>query len=340
MSFARFALRRVLLALLVIAGAVVVTFFIVRWLPADPARTYAGERALSSQIEAVREEYGLDKPLSTQFVEYIAALSRGDLGTSFRTRQPIIEDLQRFLPATLELAFVAFALAIVAGIPLGVIAAASSRRSTDRAIRFVAISGAAVPTFWLALVGQLLFAGTLRILPLHGRVDDLASLHYPIQRITGFNLIDAPITGNWAGLGDAAVHIALPAFVLAIHPTSLLIRMVRASMIETLQQQYIGAARALGYPERTVRFRFALKNAIGPTLTVIGLMFASALTGAVLIEVIFSWPGVGQYVTESAFQGDFPVVVAVTLLGAIAFTIINLLVDVTQAVIDPRIRLG
>jgi peptide/nickel transport system permease protein len=340
MSLARYALRRFLLAIVVIVGAVVVTFFIVRLLPADPAKTYAGERARSAQIEAVRKEFGLDQPLSTQFVRYLQDIAAGDFGSSFRTKKPVVDDLRRYLPATLELASLAFTLAILVGVPLGVAAAAASRRSVDRSVRFVAISGAAVPSFWLALVAQLVLAGMLGLLPLSGRVGDVASLHDPIRTVTGFNLIDAALAGNWNGLRDAFAHIAMPALVLSIHPASLVIRMTRAAMIDTLQEPYIVAARALGYPERTVLFRYALKNAISPTLTVIGLMVASALTGTVLVEVIFSWPGVGQYVTESAFQGDFPVVVAVTLLGAVAFTLVNLVIDLIQATLDPRIRLG
>lgn len=340
MGFTAYALRRLALAVVVIAGAVVVTFFIARILPADPAQTYAGENARPEQVALVRERLGLDRPVGVQFVSYLAELSRGDFGTSLRTKQPIIADIGRYLPPTLELAVAALALAVLAGVPLGVLAAAMSGRFADRAIRFFAISGAAIPSFWIALMGQLIFVGVLALLPLSGLNSSEVSFRDPITRVTGFHLVDAALTGNWDALGDGLRHIVLPATVLAIHPASLVIRMTRASMLETLQELYIVAARASGLPERFVLFRLALKNAIIPTLTVIGLIAASAFTGAVLIEVIFSWPGLGRYVTDAVFYSDFPVVVAVTLVGAVGYSIINLAIDLVQAALDPRVRLG
>jgi peptide/nickel transport system permease protein len=340
MGFARFALRRLVLALVVIAGAVVVTFFIARVLPADPAQTYAGENARAEQVELVRDRLGLDQPLTTQFVSYVQDLARLELGTSLRTKQPIAEDIGRHLPPTLELAVVAITMAVIVGVPFGVIAAARKGTHTDRTVRYFAISGAAIPSFWIALMSQLVFVGALAILPLSGLNSPEVEFNHPVEVITGFHLVDAGITGNWVALGDGLRHIILPATVLAILPASLVMRMTRASMTETLQELYIVAARAAGLPERMVLYRLALKNAAIPTLTVIGLVAASTFTGAVLVEVIFAWPGLGRYVTEAVFFSDFPVVVAVTLVGAVVYSVVNLIIDLIHAALDPRIRLS
>ena len=339
MSRWEYIVRRLALAVLVLFSVSVVTFVIARIVPSDPAALWVGPRPTPEQIAQARRELGLDQPLYVQYLRYVGALLRGDLGVSVKTHQPILEDLRIYLPATLELVLFGMFMAVAIGIPLGVLAGAWRNSLLDHGSRLVAVAGVSMPTFWLGLLLQLLFFGNLGLLPLGGRVAREISLYSPVEPVTGFYLIDTVITGNWTAFKNALVHLILPAFTLASYAIGLTIRMTRSTMIEVLQEKYIVAARAAGLPERTVLFRLALKNAIVPTLTVLGLSFVYSLTGAILVEVIFSWPGLGTYVTDAILNVDFPVIMAVTLVVTVFYVFINLFLDLLQAVLDPRVTL-
>jgi len=340
MSRGAYFLRRLGLAVLVMVGVMIVTFVVSRVVPSNPAALYAGPRPRPEQVAELEIQLGLDKPLPVQFLRYVGDVLRGDFGESFRSHRPIQDDLRIFLPATLELVIVASLLALVIGIPFGVLSGARRSGWLDQTSRVLSTAGVSIPAFWLGLLLQLIFFGWLGWLPLGGRTDNSITLLNPITTITGFHLIDAAITGNWVAWRDALTHLILPAAVLATYPIGLTIRMTRAAMVEVLTEPYIDAARAAGLPQRTILFRLALKNAIIPTLTVLGLTFAYSITGAFLIEVVFSWPGVGKYVTDAILNVDFPVVMAVTLVVTVVYIVINLVVDMVQAALDPRVRLG
>jgi peptide/nickel transport system permease protein len=340
MNRAEYLLRRLGLGILVILGVLMITFVISRVVPGDPALLYLGPRAQPEALEEVREQLGLNDPLPKQFVRYVLSTARGELGYSFRTKRPIVEDIRIRLPATMELVIAATALARVIGVPVGVLGAAGRGKVFDQVSRVISIAGVSMPAFWLALLLQLTFFLWLGWLPLGGRLSQQVQLANPIETVTGFNLIDAAIGGNWVAWRDAALHTIMPAVVLATYPISLSIRMTRASMVDVLSETYITAARAAGLTEREVLFKLALKNAIVPTLTMMGLLFAYSITGAVLVEIVFAWPGMGSYMTDAILNGDIYVLFAVTLVVTVIYILINLAVDFIQAALDPRIRLG
>jgi peptide/nickel transport system permease protein len=338
---ATYLVRRLVSAVVVIFGVLVITFIIARVIPNDPARLYAGgARATPAEVAQARAQLGLDQSLPLQFLTYVANISHGDFGVSLVSRRPVAADIRVFLPASLELVIPAMLLALIIGIPVGVLSAAFRGGIFDTFGRVLSISGASLPSFWLALMAQLIFGTLIQILPISGQNSDTILVFGPLHSVTGFNLIDAVLTGNWSAFTDTLTHMVLPVAVLATYPISLTVRMTRAAMLEVLSEPYVVAARASGVAERTVLFRLVLKNALGPTLTVLGLTFAAAFTGTVLIEIIFGWPGIGRYVTDAISDGDFPVIMAVTLVGTIAYIILNLLVDIIQAALDPRIRVG
>jgi peptide/nickel transport system permease protein len=332
--------RRLALVALVLLSVSVITFFISRVVPSDPAAKWVGPRPTKEQIAQARIKLGLDKPLYVQYLRYMGDLLHGDFGVSVRTHGPIIRDLQTYLPATLELVLVSTIMAVAIGIPLGVFSGAKKNSLLDHLSRLLAIAGVSMPTFWMGLLLQLFFFGKLGLLPLGSRVDNAIAIYHPVQQITGFYLIDSLVTGNFPAFRNSLLHIILPSFTLATYAIGLTIRMTRSTMIEVLEEGYITAARAAGIPERTILFRLALKNAIIPTLTVLALSFVYSLTGAILVEVIFSWPGLGTYVTEAILGVDFPVIMAVTLVVTIFYVFINLFMDLWQAFLDPRVTLG
>jgi peptide/nickel transport system permease protein len=336
----RYIGRRCALALIVVFGVLAITFFVSRVVPADPAILFAGgDRATSASVLEARKELGLDKPLPEQFIAYVGKVATGDFGRSYLTRRPVAQDLAAFFPATLELVLPAMFLSLLVGIPIGVLAGRADGGKLDRVVRFLAISGAAIPPFWAALIAQLVFASTLRLLPVAGRIgSDVAVLH-PITTTTGFYLVDAALQGNWTAWTDALRHMVIPVAVLAIQPCSLVIRQTRESVATVRRELYVTAAQAAGLPERFILFRYVLKNAISPTLTSVSLIFAAAFTGTVLVEVIFAWPGIGRYLTDAILSADFPSLLAVTIVATLAYVVINLVVDVLQAFIDPRIAL-
>lgn len=332
--------RRLLLAVLVLLSVSVITFVISRVVPSNPAALWVGPHPTSEQIAAARVKLGLDQPLHVQYFRYMSDLLHGDFGVSVKSHQPILTDMKTYLPATLELVTAGMIMAVLVGIPLGVLSGAKKYSLLDHASRLLAVAGVSMPSFWMALLLQFLFFGKLKILPLGSRVSREISLFAPIQYLTGSFVIDSLISGNWPALRSTLIHLILPAFTLSTYAIGLTIRMTRSTMIEVLEEGYITAARAAGIPERTILSRLALKNAIVPTLTVLALSFVYSLTGAILVEVIFAWPGLGNYVTSAILTLDFQVIMAVTLVVTVFYVFINLLLDIVQTFLDPRVTLG
>ncbi len=335
----RYLVKRLLHTLLILIGISAITFFLSRVAPSDPAALWVGPRARAEQIEMARRELGLDKPLYTQYFLYLRDLISGDWGISYRTRRPVNEDISRHLPASMELAIAGQLLASVIGIPLGVLAASKKDTKIDHANRLFGITTVSIPVFWLAMMLQILFFRILGVLPLAGRMSLAIEQAYPIEHITGFYLVDSLLTGNFIAFKDAFVHLILPAVAIASYSTGLALRMTRSTMIEILREKYIVTARAFGIPENTIKFRYALKNAIIPTLMVLGIVFGWSLTGTFLIEVIFNWPGLGTYAWRAILAVDYPVIVAISVIAALIITIINLILDLILVYLDPRVGL-
>lgn len=320
---------------LVLLGVSVLTFFIAHVVPADPVLAALGEHARDEQIEAYRKAYGLDRPVPVQFVSYLGRLARGDLGISIRTRRPVADDLGEFLPATVELGGAAWLVALLLGIPAGILSAVYKDRAFDHLSRLGALIGASLPVFWLGLVLLGIFYYHLHWFPGPGRLDIVLS---PPPLRSGLLLVDAALAGDGAALRNALGHLILPALTLGLFSTAVIARMTRSAMLEVLYQDYVRTARAKGLQERRVIALHALKNAMIPTLTIIGISFGSLLSGAVLTETIFAWPGLGRYATASAISLDFPAVMGVTLVVALLYTVMNLVVDLIYARLDPRVR--
>lgn len=329
-----FLLRRLGSLVFVVWGVGFAAFFISQVVPSDPATAALGNNARPAQIAAYREKRGLDKPAWQQYLLYMRSLATGDLGRSLRTGRPIVSDLRDFFPATLELTLGAMLFSLLLGIPFGILAAVKQDRPLDLGVRTLALVGGATPVYWLAILALQLFHAKLGWLPGPGRLD--AYLLAP-KRVTGILTFDALVAGDWEVLGDAFRHLLLPALVLGAFSTALVARMVRSAMLEVLSQDFVRTAKAKGLPGSRVVLKHALRNAALPVLTVLGSLLGSLLTGAVLTETIFSWPGLGSYATASATALDFPAVMGVTLIAGLAYSLINLLVDVMYAVFDPRI---
>ncbi len=329
-----FLLRRLGYLVFVIWGVGFAAFFISHVVPTDPAAAALGSNARPAQIQAYRHKYGLDRPVYQQYVRYMVDLFRGDLGNSLRTQRPILSDLRDFFPATFELTLGAMIFAVFLGVPIGVLAALYQDRPTDLVVRTLALVGGATPVYWLAILALELFHSRLGWLPGPG---ELSPYLIEPHRVTGMMVVDSAIAGNWPDFVSSLRHLILPAAVLGAFSTALLARMVRSAMLEVLSQDYVRTARAKGLAGRVVVLKHAMRNAALPVLTVMGSLLGSLLTGAVLTETIFSWPGIGSYATSSAINLDFPAVMGVTLVAGLAYSLINLLVDVLYGVFDPRI---
>ncbi|MEW6029676.1 MAG: ABC transporter permease [Chloroflexota bacterium] len=334
-----FILRRLLTSVFVLLGVSVITFFIARVVPNNAAAMYIGPKARQEDIDRVTKQLGLDKPLPVQYLIYMQELTRGDLGTSIATKRPVTQELADRLPATLELLLFGMFVATLIGVPLGVLSAQSQGRLPDVAVRTLSIVGVSMPAFFLGLILQIVFFRNLELLPLAGRVDSDLRFTAPLTQITDFILIDSLLTRNWVTLKDASLHLILPALTLAAYPIGLIARMTRAAMLETLEQDYIRTARAYGIKQHVIIYLYALKNAISPTLTVLGLTFAYALTGTFFVEIIFNWPGLGLFTVRSLLSLDYPAIMGMTLFGATGYVLINLLIDIAHAWVDPRISL-
>jgi ABC-type dipeptide/oligopeptide/nickel transport system permease component len=334
-----FILRRLLSSIFVLIGVSIITFTVARVIPSNAAAMYIGPKARPEDIARVTIKLGLDKPLPVQYFVYMSELLHGDLGTSIGTKRPVLQELAGRLPATLELLFTGMAIAVIVGVPMGVISARWQGKPMDVFVRTISIIGVSMPAFYLGLLLQILFFRRLDLLPLAGRFSNELRFTNPIEPVTNFLLLDALIGSNWIALKDVAFHLVLPALTLAAYPAGLIARMTRATMLEVMEQDYIRTARAYGIRETVVVYLYALKNALSPTLTVIGLTFAFALTGTFFVEIIYNWPGLGLFTVHSLLNVDYPAIMGITLFGSIMYVLINLAVDLLQAWIDPRISL-
>lgn len=335
----RFVLRRLAGSAVVLFGVSIITFALARVVPSNAAAMYIGPKARPDDIARVSHQLGLDQPLPIQYLTYMRDLLGGDWGTSIGTKRPVLEEILTRLPATLELIACAMILAVTLGIALGVISARLRGQAPDIIVRLGSVVGVSLPAFWLGLILQVIFFRNLHLLPIAGQVDANLRFTSPITPLTGFVLIDAALGANWTGLVDAARHLVLPAITLAAYPTGLIARMTRESMLEVLGQDYVRTARAYGLRDRLVTWRLALRNALIPVTTVVGLTLAYSLTGTFFVEVIYNWPGLGTFVVHALLNVDYPAIMGVTLFGAAGYVVINLLVDMAQAWLDPRARL-
>jgi peptide/nickel transport system permease protein len=330
----RYAIRRSLTIVPVLLGVSVLVFSFIHLIPGDPALTMLGERATPEKVADVRARLGLDRPIWQQYVLYIGNALQGDLGVSIVRGDPVASDLLRRFPATVELAFAAIVVAIALGIPIGVASAVWRNSLLDSLARLGALTGVSMPIFWLGLVLAWFFGVQLRILPTGFRLAS-GTAYVPW---TNFVILDAALQGDWATLADALRHLILPALALATIPLAVIARMTRASMLEVLSREYIRTAEAKGLSRRVVVLRHALRNALLPVLTVIGLQVGRLLAGAILTETIFSWPGIGLWVYESIESRDYAIVQGVSLFIAVIVVSVNLLTDVLYAAVDPRIK--
>ncbi|EMH4162415.1 ABC transporter permease [Pluralibacter gergoviae] len=323
--------------LLVVAGVCVITFIISHLIPGDPARLLAGDRASDEIVQHIRQQLGLDLPLWQQFIRYVEQLLHGDLGMSIRTGRPVLEDLKAFFPATLELAFCALLIALIVGVPLGVLSAVYKNRWLDHLVRLLALTGISTPAFWLGLGVIVLFYGKLNLLPGGGRLDDWLD---PPARVTGFYLVDSLLSGDLDVFFNALTHLILPATTLAFVHLGIVARQIRSAMLEQLSEDYVRTALASGLTKFTIVVRYALPNALIPSVTVLGLALGDLLYGAVLTETVFAWPGMGAYVVSSIQALDFPAVMGFAIVVSFAYVLVNLFVDLLYLWIDPRMGRG
>lgn len=333
----RYILKRILLGLMVLVGVITITFFLTRVLPSNPAAQWVGPRATKAQIEAATIKLGLDKPLHIQFKTYIGDLFHGDLGVSLRSKQPVTNELKTFIPPTLELVIISTILAIIMGIPLGLYSAKRKDKLLDHFCRFFSVGAVSLPTFWVALFLQLIFYRWLQLLPLGGQLDAKMKLLYEVPNVTGLLTLDTLITGNMPLFFDALKHIVLPAITISLYPIGLVARMTRSALLEILGEDYIKAARSYGLKENLILWKYALKNSLGTTATVLALSIGYTLVNTFLVEAIFNWPGIGNYISTAVMSMDYPAIIGVTLFSACSYVVLNLIADIIIA-IDPRIR--
>lgn len=332
----RYLGRRLLEMVPVFFGVLLIVFTIAHLTPGDPVVVLLGEHATPEAINRMRGELHLNDPLPVQFIKYLGRVLRGDLGNSIQSNEGVAEELATRFPATVELAVAAMLIASTVGILAGTLAATRQNSFFDGASMFAALFGFSMPIFWLGIMLILLFAAYLGWFPISGRLDYTVE----ITRVTNLYVLDALLAGNWTAVANALWHLVLPAVTLSTVPLAIIARMTRSSLLEVLRQDYVRTARAKGLAEGRVISRHAIKNAFIPVVTVIGLNVGSLLGGAVLTETIFAWPGVGRLVVDAIFARDYPLVQGVVLMIALLFVVVNLVVDVSYAYLDPRIRYG
>lgn len=316
--------------------ATLVVFLISHLVPADPILAQLGDMQAANpeMVAAYRARWGLDLPIWQQYLIFLEGLVQGNFGVSISTQRPVLDDILQYAPATIELSTIAFLLSVFIGVPLGVIAAVRRDSWIDHFARLLSLVGVSAPTFWLAFVVLALFYGGLQIAPGPGRLD---VIYLPPPFVTGLYLVDSALAGQWDVFRNAAAHLVLPSTVLAATTLGLITRTTRAAMLESLGQDYVRVGRAKGLRERTIIIRHALPNALIPVVTLGGLAYAVLLSGTVLTETIFSWPGLGRYTFRSAVSLDFPAIMGITFLVAVVYLVINLIVDLSYALLDPRV---
>jgi peptide/nickel transport system permease protein len=335
----RFLLQRIGTGVVLLIGITLVAFVVTHLVPGDPAAANLGQRAIGdpAAVQAFRHQYGLDRPVPVQYLLYLKNLLHGNLGISEQSHRPVLTDLAQYVPATIELALFAIVLSMVVGVGLGILAAVFRDRWPDQLIRVVSLGGVSMPIFWVALVAFYLLFFKLGWLPGGGRLDPAQNSP---THLTGMFTIDAAVHGQWTLFWSALRHLVLPGLVLAIFTVGMLTRFTRASMLEIMGNDYVRAARLKGLPEHTVVLRHVLRPALVSIITVAGVAFGNLLSGTVLVEKIFTWPGVGQYAYTSAVNLDLPAIMGVSLFVALVYIVVNLVVDLLYGVIDPRIRLS
>ena len=329
--------RRLALLVPMLLGMTLIAFTVSRAIPTDPVVATLGQQAADHPaiVEAYRQHWGLDRPLPQQYFLYLQNLLQGDLGESIYTHRPVIQDLRSYLPATIELATVTILLSVVIAIPLGILAAVNRGTLFDLSIRVLTLIGVAMPIFWLALAALDVFYLQLGIVPAPGRLD---AADTPPAAITGMYIVDSLLTGNWFTFYDAATHMLLPALILATWSSGTLTRMTRTTMLSVLPQSFLQTVRSKGATEPYTIRRHATPNGLIPVVTIVGLVYGDLLTGVILIETLFAWPGIGRYAYSAAIYADFPAIIGVTLVFGLIYTLVNLGVDVLYAILDPRIR--
>ena len=328
--------RRLLGLIPVLFGISILVFSFVRAIPGDPARVMLGERATEEAVLQIRKDMGLDRPITEQYLKYMGGLFKGDLGTSIFSQIPVADDMKRRFPATLELSLAAMLFALLVGVPLGILAAVRRNSSVDNIAMAIALIGVSMPVFWLGMIMKYIFSISTKIFPPSARMDDILSFSF--VPITNMLVLDGILRLNPAIVWDAMLHLVMPAVALGTIPMAIIARMTRSSMVEVLSQDYVRTARAKGLVQRSVIWKHALRNAMLPVITVVGLSFGGLLSGAVLTESIFAWSGIGSWIYEGISQRDYPVIQSGVLLVSFVFVMVNLMVDMSYALFDPRIQ--
>ncbi len=335
MKLGNYIIKRSLLMLLVMFGVVAIVFAIVHVIPADPVGALLGGNAPPAVVDRMKEQLGLNKPLFIQFIDYIWGVIHGNLGNSIQSGRPVVQDIMEYFPVTLQLSIVAIFISIILGIFLGIFSAVYRNKWIDHFSRIFSILGVSMPVFWTGLILLLVFYYILGWLPGTGQ---LSLFVIPPERITGMILVDSLLTGNWEAFWNGLRHIILPAAVLGYAATASIARITRASMLDVLTQDYIRTAKAKGMSKKVVIYRHALKNALIPVVTIIGLTFGGLLEGAVLTETVFGLPGLGRYIVNALLNLDYPAIMGGTLFIALIYSLVNLSVDLIYAMLDPRMR--
>jgi len=335
MDLVSYVARRLLSLIPVVLGVTFITFFISRVVVPDPARAWAGFRATPQELQALEARYHLNQPLYLQYFYYMKGLITGDWGISPTTGRPVLYDIRLYFPATIELALSSIIITVILGIPLGVIASLYHNRKVDHSIRFLYLTGFSSPPFFIALLMLFLFGYLFKLFPTQGELSPFLT---PPKTITGMYVLDSLLTGNWVDFWDSLRHLVMPSIALSLTYFGIVTRLTRSSMLEILQKEFIRACYAKGLSKNSVVYKHALRNAMISTTTILGVLLGSLLSGAIVIETIFSWPGIGYYATQSIENFDFPAIMGITLLFTLSVVFANLLADIAYALLDPRIR--